>query len=63
MEALIVLAVIGLAGLVMKAKGNLPAWQDAKGATLNVILQEKLPDGTFKLYRQDAPDPPLVAVK
>ena len=35
----------------------------AKGALLNVILQQKLPDGTFKLYRQDAPDPPLVAVK
>ncbi len=34
----------------------------AKGALLNVILQEKLPDGTFKLYRQDAPDPPLVKV-
>lgn len=35
----------------------------AKGALLNVILQERQPDGTFKLFRQDAPDPPLVAVK
>lgn len=35
----------------------------AKGALLNVILQEKQADGSFKLYRQDAPDPPLVAIK
>ena len=35
----------------------------AKGALLNVILQERQADGTFKLFRQDAPQPALVAIK
>lgn len=35
----------------------------AKDALLNVILQQRKPDGSFKLFRQDAPDPRLVAIK